>query len=280
MQGRRPGDGQLEVGDRLAEQQLERAVHQVRRGATRHARAHPAQQLAEQGYGVVPDAGRGGVAGLADRDHAHRVGALLADADGLHGAPVGQRQPFATALVDRQVGPDVRPGLEQPAHADVGRAVLLVRHREQPQVAPRPEPRPRQLGHRHRAGRHLVLHVDRAASPQEAGLVDGGGEGGMGPVPRVGRHDVGLADERERRRPSGAGCAGHQVGPVGVARDQLAVDAGVGEVVEQVRRRAGLVARLAAERGLGGVASVEADSCRVSSTTSSCSGFTGPPARQ
>ena len=51
--------------------------------------------------------------------------------------PSDERQPLAAALVDAVGGPDVGALLEQPAHADVGEAVLLVGDREEPQVAAR-----------------------------------------------------------------------------------------------------------------------------------------------
>ena len=53
-------------------------------------RADPAQQLAEQGDGVGPDVGVEAWPASPTRDHADRVGALLADADRLHDAAVGQ----------------------------------------------------------------------------------------------------------------------------------------------------------------------------------------------
>ena len=62
------------------------------------------------------------------------------------------------------------------------------------------KPGPSQLGHRDRAGRDLVLHVDRAPAPQPAALVDDRGERRMGPVARVGRDHV----ECGRRTPATA----------------------------------------------------------------------------
>ncbi len=74
----------------------------------------------------------------------------------------------------------------------------------------------------------------------------------MGPVAWVDRHDVGVADEREALGvPVAAGQPGDQVGPVGLARDELALDPGLAEVVGQVPRDERLVA--------GCVAGVEAD---------------------
>ena len=226
----------------------------------RHAAADPAQQLAEQRNRVVAHVRRGRVPRLADRDHPGGEGALLADAHRLHHPAVGQRQPLPTALVDREVGADVGAGLQQPPHPDVGRAVLLVGDREEPEVTPRAEARTSELGHRHGARRDLVLHVDRSAAPQPAGLVHDSGERRVGPVARVGRDHVEVSDERQRGcRRVRPGDAGHQVRPARVAGDQLAVHPGPGEEVAQVRRRAGLVARRPAERRFGGVAGVEPD---------------------
>ena len=68
----------------------------------------------------------------------------------------------------------------------------------------------------------------------------------------VDRHDVGVADEGEALGVRvAAGQAGDQVGPVGLARDELALDPGLAEVVGQVPRDERLVA--------GCVAGVEAD---------------------
>ena len=161
-----------------------------------------------RGTALSPTSRRGRVPRLADRDDPGGVGALLADAHRLHDPAVGQRQPLPAALVEREVGPDVGPRLEQPAHADVGRAVLLVGDRDQPEVAPRAEARTGELGHRHGAGRDLVLHVDRAPAPQPAALVDDGGERRVGPVTRVGRDHVEVTDERQRAVPRGPirGC--------------------------------------------------------------------------
>ena len=52
--------------------------------------------------------------------------------------------------------------------------------------------------HRHRAGGHLVLHVDGAAAPEIAVVVDDALERRVGPVARVAGDDVGVADERQR----------------------------------------------------------------------------------
>ena len=76
-------------------------------------------------------------------------------------------------------------------------AVLLVGDRDEPQVAAGAEALPRELGHRDRSGRHLVLHVDRAATEEVAVVVDHRLERRVGPVAGVGRHHVGVADEGE-----------------------------------------------------------------------------------
>ena len=160
--------------------------------------AEAGQQRREQGYGVPAQRRHGRVAGLADRGDLHREGALLADGVADHLAAVGERQPLAAALVHAVGGSDVGALLEQPAHPDVREPVLLVGHGDEPQVAARPEAAARQLGHRHRPGRDLVLHVDGAAAPQPAVVVDHRLERRVRPVARVARHHVGVPDERQR----------------------------------------------------------------------------------
>ena len=72
------------------------------------------------------------MAGLADGGDPHRLGALLPHRHQRDDATVGQRETVTAALVDREVGADVGPRLEQPAHADVVGAVLLVGDHQQP----------------------------------------------------------------------------------------------------------------------------------------------------
>ncbi len=171
------------------------------------------RQLGQVRHRVVAHLGHRRVAGLAERHQPHRAGALLADAEGQHGPPVDQLQPLAGALVDRHRRPDVGPLLEQPTHADVGAAVLLVGDREEPQVAAGPEALPGQRRHRDRPGRDLVLHVDGAAAPQPAVVVEHRLERRVGPLLAVDRHHVGVADEGQRRCVRvGAGDPCHQVG--------------------------------------------------------------------
>ena len=182
---------------------------------------HPAQQLGQQRHRVAALLGHRGVRRLADRGDPRRVGALVADRDAHHGATVGELQPQPVALVQRVVRPDVGAVLEQPAHADVGRAVLLVGDGEQPQVTTRAEARAGQPGHRDHPGRELVLHV-HGAPAVEVAVVDDRVEGRVGPVARVGRHHVEVPDEGQRGAAAGARDARDQVGPVRVAGHQLA----------------------------------------------------------
>ncbi len=219
----------------------------------RQAAPDPAQQLGQQRHRVAALGGHRGVRRLADRGDPRRVGALVADRDAHHGAAVGELQPQPVALVQREVRLDVGAVLEQPAHADVGRAVLLVGDGEQPQVTTRPEARSGQPGHRDHAGRQLVLHVHGAAAVEVA-VVDDGVEGRVGPVPRVGRHHVQVPDEGQRGSTAGPRDARDQVGPVGVAGDQLAGDPGRFQVVPQhhcgCRLAAGRVCRVDPDQGL------------------------------
>jgi hypothetical protein len=101
------------------------------------------------------------------------------------------------AFVDRHRRPDVGSLLEQPAHPDVRDPVLLVGDGHEPQVAARAEALAREVGHRDRPGRDLVLHVDRAPAVEVAVVVDHRLEGRVGPLLALDRHHVGVADERQ-----------------------------------------------------------------------------------
>ena len=137
---------------------------------------------------------------------------------------------------------DVRPLVHQPRHADALRAILLVGLRDEDDVTAGAEPAAGQGGHRHRPRRGLVLHVRRAAPPQEAVVVQVARERGVPPVLRSGRHDVGVPDQRHRRALARPRDAGDQVRPVGVAGDQLAGHAVRLEVALEQRRRRRLAA--------------------------------------
>jgi hypothetical protein len=111
--------------------------------------------------------------------------------------------------------------------------------------SPFPRARAREGRHGDRPRRQLVLHVRRPTAPDVAGLVDMAGERRMRPAVRiVGRYHVRMAEERQRRPGAPAADAGDQVGPAGVAGDQLTLDTVRLEVArEQAGRR-----RLAARR--------------------------------
>src|SRR5207244_4085478 len=71
----------------------------------------------------------------------------------------------ASALVDREIAANrVSVLATEPGKAEVV-AYLLVGGRGENEVAARPELVARERGDRHRAGRHLPLHVERAAAP-------------------------------------------------------------------------------------------------------------------
>ena len=211
-------------------------------GRLGHALADAAQDLPEQGYGVVADRRRGGVAGLAEGVDAHRAGALLADRDLDHEPAVAEPEGQAAALVERVVGGDVRALGHEPVHADLGRPVLLVGHDHEQQVAGAAPAAARQRRHGDGAGRDLVLHVDRPAAPQEAVVVDHGTERRVDPVAGVGRHHVAVPDEGERRSAAGARDPGDEVGATRVARDQLDLDPGALQVGGEHLGHRGLVA--------------------------------------
>ncbi len=247
--------GGLEVGGqvvhRSAQQRLQRAVGGGGAHRVRETRSQPADQLGEHGHRVAAQGRHRCVAGLAQRDQVDRERPLLADREGQRRTAVAEGEALAAALVDRHRRPDVGPVLEQPAHADVGGAVLLVGDRDEPQVAARPEPLPGQLRHRDGPGRDLVLHVDRAPAVEVAVVVDDRLERRVGPVAGVGRHDVGVTHERQRRRVRvGAGDPGHEVGPLRLPGHELGLDAGTGQVVAEVVRDQRLRARRRVVRGV------------------------------
>ncbi len=259
VERRGPVDGVVEIARRPTEEDLERAVEQRRGLRLRHPEPDPPQQLPEHRYGVAAGVGGGAVPCLTDGGHPGRVRALLAHADSHHGAAVDEQQPLAAAFVDRQVGADVGPLVEQPAHAHVGHPVLLVGDGEQPQVALRPEAGPCEFGHGHGSRGDLVLHVHGAAPVQVAVVVHDAFERRVRPVAWVRGHHVGVADEGERGRLARAGQARDQVGAVVLAGDELALDTGRAEVVVQVRRGVRLVPRPPTQQPLGRVAGVEPD---------------------
>ncbi len=183
----------------------------------------PAQQLAERGTALSPSVGIEAWPASPRARHPDGLGALLADRERQHHPAVGELQPLAAALVDREVGPDVGPGLEQPPHPDVGRAVLLVGHHH--------EATGRRAGGS-RCAASSAIATQRAATsffmstaprPKSQPVVDDGLERRVRPVPGVGRHHVEVADVRQRRaRRRCPADPRHQVGPGGIAGDQLA----------------------------------------------------------
>ena len=106
--------------------------------------------------------------------------------------------PVTAALVDREVGAH-RVGmlLHEPLEAEAV-TDLLVRGRDEDQVA-RPLPAlPRERGERDCGGGDLALHVERAPPPHLA-VDEVAAERLALPLARVGEHDVGVREQRERR---------------------------------------------------------------------------------
>ena len=93
-----------------------------------------------------------------------------------------------------------------------------------------------EVAERHRLRRREVEHVDGAAAPHEAVVVDVAGERVAGPPVRVDGHDVGVAHEEEARRVGVAALdAGDQRRPAGLRLVALDVEPRVPEVLlEQV----------------------------------------------
>ena len=120
-------------------------------------------------------------------------------------------------------------------------ADLLVGRGDEDEVAVVTPALARERGERDGARGDLALHVERAAAPDEA-VAELAAERVGAPLARVGGHDVGVREQRERRAAAGAAQARDEVRPLGHLRVQLALDARVlEEVAEQLRRR-GLVA--------------------------------------
>ena len=88
--------------------------------------------------------------------------------------------------------------LAEPREADVD-ADLLVGGRGEDEVARRLEALPRERGDRDRGGRHLALHVERAAAPDAARRGASPDHGIDRPLLRVGDDGVGVAEEQEAR---------------------------------------------------------------------------------
>ena len=182
---------------------------------------HARDQLREQRHRVASQRGDRGVPCLPERGHGDGQRRLLTDLQRVDDTAVDELEADATTLVDGVVAPEVRPLLEQPGHADLLHAVLLVRLRDQQQIAARLKAGAGEVGDRHAARGELVLHVAGAATPDEALVVEVRVKRRMRPVGRVSGHDVGVPHQRERRPRAAAGQAGDQVGPVGIASHQL-----------------------------------------------------------
>jgi hypothetical protein len=120
--------------------------------------------------------------------------------------------------------------LAQPFQAE-GLADLLVRSGDQDEVAGRPEALSRERGEGDRAGRDLVLHVERAASPHL--VADEVARPWVAlPLRRIRDDGVRVAEERETR-PVPAWEPRDEVRPLGRPRVQLRLDAVLGQVVAE-----------------------------------------------
>ena len=126
--------------------------------------------------------------------------------------------------------------LETPARAD-----LLVRDGHEHELARGREALTFEGSERDRRGRHLSLHVERAATPDLA-VDEFSGPRVALPLRRVGKNGVRVREEGERRAVA-ASQTRHDVGTVGLARVQLHLDVVRREVVAEHLRGAHLVAR-------------------------------------
>ena len=220
-----PLDGSVQVAVHAADQRLQHGHRLGQPVAGRAVTGQPLDQGGQAGNRVGAGGRCGRVPGLAQGGDQRRQGGLLADVDRHHDPAVGQLHAVAAALVDGEVGADVGPLLHQPHQTDgrVGAGLLVALGHEQ-QVAAGLEALPRQRRHRHRPGHRLVLHVDRAAAPQVAVLIEVAVERRVLPVLGVGGDDVGVAEQGQRRPLAAARDPGDQVGPLGITGDQLAGD--------------------------------------------------------
>ena len=192
---------------------------------------------------VVRDPRHGRVAASSADPHRERGGPLLgrrAQVD----RRAAEHETISAALVDRVVTANcVRVRLDEPAEAvavvPADAAHLLVRHRDEEEVAARSETLALQRGERDRGGGDLALHVERTAPPH---LPVHQFARPRIPVPLGGvrEHRVRMGKERERG-PAAAREACDDVRAVRLPRVQLDLDPVTREVVTEHLRRPDLV---------------------------------------
>ena len=131
--------------------------------------------------------------------------------------------------------------LDEPLETEAG-ADLLVCGGDKDQVAGAAPALAGERRHRDRRRSHLALHVERAAAPYLT-VDQRAVERVTFPFGGVGEHDVGMRQERERGTVAGAADPRDEIGALGETRKELALDAGLLEVVAQQLGGRGLVPR-------------------------------------
>ena len=169
---------------------------------------------------------------------------LFGDAHAVVARPVVLEH-WSAALVDEQVTAHlVRVVLAQPARADIAAGLLIGDEHELERTLRGAPALPR---HRHRGdglGRDLRLHVERAASPQEA-VGEFARPRIVLPLRRVGEHRVDVAEVDERRARRGAIRRRErrdEVRPPIDGAEQLGLEPGTPAVLGEVLDRRAFVA--------------------------------------
>ena len=139
------------------------------------------------------------VARLTGHPDPHTPGSLVGDGCLDEGYSLVRPADGAAHLGDRVVGQDrLRVGVDQLLGPQVT-ARLLVGDRPEHEVPPRSESVVGQVPHGQRHRRGLVEHVDGTAAPHLV-VDDLAAEGVVFPAHVVGRHDIGMAHQAQRRR--------------------------------------------------------------------------------
>jgi hypothetical protein len=203
-------------------------------------RAEPRNQRRRLDEGVVPDRRHRRVPAAAVHAQQKRRAHLLARRAQIEHL-AAELDPVAGPLVEREVGADGgRVLLDEPLQAE-SVADLLVGGRDEDEVAGAPPAFA--CERRERDGRRgdLPLHVERSAPPDL--LADElAAERVALPLARVGEHDVGVREQRERRPAAGPADARDEIRALGNARVELALHARGLQVVAQELCRRSLVA--------------------------------------
>jgi len=187
---------------------------------------------------VVRDTRHRGVAAApvdADEERRRHLFGGRAEVDGA----AAEDEPIPSSLVDGVVAANrVRMSLDEPAEPEPV-SLLLVGHGHEDHVAGREEAVTLKRREGDRRSRHLSLHVE-SAPPPDLPVHEVSGPRVTIPLRGVGENSVGVTQERQRRTAS-ARDPRNDVGPVGHAGDELALDTVLREIVAQELRGKRLV---------------------------------------